>query len=493
MKIFNSIYKNVVSNSFFQLIIINICFNGILAQNIAVVPFKSFLPKDDDYIKESKALISSWIYRKIYLDVETLSGQKISMLLNNEEPKIHTNNITAYLKSDDIYNSKYIKNISHICSFNYHNSNSYHLLSKFNYSFYSISNVCYASEKMIFYKDVDLSEKSVIDLNFIHSSNSSNNCFLAGLVLTNLFDNKKINLFYQLKQIINSKNYDWGLYFTSPNEGKFIFGDIKNNEKIKFNNKNNFISIQVNTLYGLRIYWKIKIDKIIIGNDYIKETNTFFEIDIHIRYISVPKLIFDDIKHLYYLDIGKDNLICFEEISNFFFHTVYCDRNEFLKLCGGYNNLPILNLNFISINERYNISFNAKDLFLEIGDKIYFFIGYNSRMTLDDKFVIGSLLLEKYITIFNNEEKTLTIFKKKDENVKNSGDIDIANENNENENNKIIIISLLIFVLSAVIFIIIGKLFGKKIFVTKKKKANELIDEDYDYTPGRINKENKVF
>ena len=496
MKKFNSIYKNVGSISFIQLIIINIYFNGIIAQNIAVVPFKSFLPKEDDYIKESKALISSWIYRKIYLDIETLSGQKISMLLNNEEPKIHTNNITAYLKSDDIYNSKYVRNISHICSFNYHNSNSYHLISKFNYSFYSISNVCYASEKMIFYKDIDLKEKSAIDLNFIHSSNSSNNCFLAGLVLTNLMDDKKINLFYQLKQIINSKNYDWGLYFTSPNEGKFIFGDIKNNENIKFyntNDKNNFISIQVNTLYRLRIYWKIKIDKIIIGNDYIKETNTFFEIDIHIRYISVPKLIFDDTKHLYFLDKGKDNLICFEEISNFFFHTIYCDKNEFLKLSGGYNNLPTLNLNFISTNERYNISFNANDLFLEIGDKIYFFIGYNSRMTLDDKFVIGSLLLEKYITIFNNEEKTLTILKKNEENDKNNGNKDIVNKNSDNVNNKIVIISLLVFILSAVIFIIIGKLFGKKLFAAKKKKANELIDEDYDYTPERINDENKVF
>jgi hypothetical protein len=249
----------------------------------------------------------------------------------------------------------------------------------------------------------------------------------------------------------------------------------------------------VNTLYGLRIYWKIKIDKIIIGNNYIKETNTFFEIDLHIRYISVPKLIFDDIKHLYFLDTGKDNLICFEEISNFFFHSVYCDKNEFLKLCGGYDNLPLLNLNFISTNERNNISFNAKDLFLEIGNKIYFFIGYNSRMTLDDKFVIGSLLLEKYFTIFNNEEKTLNILKKNVENDENSDNQITVKDNVENVNNKIVVISLLIFVLSAVIFIIIGKLFGKKLFTAKKKKANELIDEVYDYTPERINDGNKNF
>ena len=31
--------------------------------------------------------------------------------------------------------------------------------------------------------------------------------------------------------------------------------------------------------------------------------------------------------------------------------------------------------------------------------------------------------------------------------------------------------------------IFIGKLYGKKIFSLRKKKANELIDDDYDYTP----------
>ena len=473
-----SIYKNVYRFSILLIILILqiIIVNG--DPNIAVISFKSFLPKENN-IKESKSLISSWVYRKIYLDIQSLLGQKISMLLNYEQPLLHTNNITAYSRSEDKYISKYTKNISDICSFNYHYSNTYQLLSNYNISFYSISQACYASEKMIFYNDINLSHKSTFNIKFIHSSNDSHNCFLAGLILTNSLIDKEFSLFHQLKQLTNAENYDWALYFTSPNEGKFIFGDVINNDKInlyKDNNKNNYIKIQVNSLFSLRIYWKIKIDKIIVGNHYVKEINNYFEVDIHIRYISVPKNYFDDIKALYLLDKGKDNLICFEEITDWFFHTIYCDKSEYIKLTKGYDNLPELNLNFISNGEIHNISFSSKDLFLEIENYIYFFIGYNSRMTMDEKYVFGSLLLEKYITVFNNEEKTLNILKKKEENNK----MEIVDNNSST---KIILIVMLVFILSAVIFILVGKLFGKKLFVSRKKKANELIDDDYDYTP----------
>ena len=52
-------------------------------------------------------------------------------------------------------------------------------------------------------------------------------------------------------------------------------------------------------------------------------------------------------------------------------------------------------------------------------------------------------------------------------------------------------ISVLSFVLCAVIFIVVGKLYGKQIFGLRRKKANELDDDNYDYTPGSINNQKK--
>jgi len=52
---------------------------------------------------------------------------------------------------------------------------------------------------------------------------------------------------------------------------------------------------------------------------------------------------------------------------------------------------------------------------------------------------------------------------------------------------KIALIVILSFVLCAIIFVVIGKLYGKKLFATRKKKANELDDDFFDYTPQSIN------
>ena len=52
-------------------------------------------------------------------------------------------------------------------------------------------------------------------------------------------------------------------------------------------------------------------------------------------------------------------------------------------------------------------------------------------------------------------------------------------------------IALLSFILCAIIFVVIGKLFGKKLFGTRKIKANELADDDFDYSSESNNNEKK--
>ena len=132
--------------------------------------------------------------------------------------------------------------------------------------------------------------------------------------------------------------------------------------------------------------------------------------------------------------------------------------------------MPTFNI-FSSTNEA-NLTFSAKDLFLERDDKIYFFISYDWHK--DDQWVFGSILLEKYITVFNNDLKKLNILKKKN--------------NSDDNNNKgtLILIIVLIVIFTALIFTFIGLVFGKKIN-TRKKKANEL-EDDYDYSPQNDNK-----
>jgi len=97
--------------------------NGL---NVAVIPFKSYFPIDYTENNKIKQLIRSWVYRKIYLNVDIASGQKVPMFLNFEQAQIHTSEIIALSSNHDEYYSKqYNQNCSHICSYNYEASYSY--------------------------------------------------------------------------------------------------------------------------------------------------------------------------------------------------------------------------------------------------------------------------------------------------------------------------------------------------------------------------------
>ena len=211
MQNLNSFNDSIFALFLSNLIIISLFFSVNNAEqnnyNIAVIPFKSYLPTDYTLTKEIDKLISSWVYRKIYLNIEVESGQKIPMFFNFEQAQIHTSEIIAYFRDDeDKYIKQYTKNCEQICNFNYETSNSYTKLSPFNITFYNWL-ACSASEKMIFYKDLENKQKSIYEFKFLHTSNSTHVCFLSGIIDTDSPVEKPYSLFYQIKNLINSRKY----------------------------------------------------------------------------------------------------------------------------------------------------------------------------------------------------------------------------------------------------------------------------------------------
>ena len=453
---------------------------------ISVIPFKSYLPIDYSQTDQLEQLISSWNYRKIYLNIEIESGQQIPMFLNFEQPNIHTSQIIAYFRNDEErYKKQYTQNCSYICKYDYKLSDSYTNLSEiFNKDFYSMYSHS-ASEKMIFYKDFACKEKSIYEVKFLHTYNATHYtnhiCLLTGILDTNSETDKRHFLFYQIKDLIHSKKFSWSLYFTGPNEGKFIIGDIIDNNDLTFYNDNkyeNYIGIEQSKLTD-KIFWRFTSEKIYIGN-YMNTTKKLFDLEIHNRYISVGKDLFDNIKKQYLLDIAIQKSICTELSTVSFYLSIYCNKKEFLSYTDNYKKLDDFIIT-ISLNDnRENITFSPKDLFLEKDNNIYFFIRECRINQEFDHYSIGSILLEKYITVFDDEAKYLYILRKKVEPEKPEKDYTTL---------KIVLIAVLSFVLCAIIFVVIGKLYGKKLFGTRRKKANELDDDNFDYTPESINNE----
>jgi hypothetical protein len=236
--------------------------------------------------------------------------------------------------------------------------------------------------------------------------------------------------------------------------------------------KENYIQIpQENYMY--KLYWKIKVETIYIGN-YINEIDKEFIVEINNRYITVTKELFNEIKNQYMLDTSNNN-ICKEVIISYNKINVYCNKKKYLELTDNYQKLN--NLTFFLDKVRENITFSPQDLFLEKDNYIYFFVRVDNYFS-GYQYAIGTILLEKYFTVFDDDAKMLYILRPKEM------PITIPKEN---KTLKIVLICVFCFIICAIIFVIVGLLYGKKLFSKRKKKANELVDDNFDYTPGSIN------
>ena len=132
--------------------------------------------------------------------------------------------------------------------------------------------------------------------------------------------------------------------------------------------------------------------------------------------------------------------------------------------------------------------FNYKDLFKEKDDKIYFLVYFNLKdYLISSRFTLGQILIKKYSLTFNYDTKLIGFYdtSKKVE-ASNEKEINGGNNNASKKTGTVIML-----IISFVVFIGVGFLLGKKIYErTRKKKANELID-DYEYETNDINSNSK--
>ena len=161
---------------------------------------------------------------------------------------------------------------------------------------------------------------------------------------------------------------------------------------------------------------------------------------------------------------------------------------------------------------------------MEIDNKIYFLAIYQKHAIRDSNPIwnFGKLLIQKYPFMFNEDRKTLyfvhldkyndhskdTDKDDKDDKTDDNTDINISDNPNITDNNSdknqnttkndkqsfwskykvYIIISIIVIVL--IVGLILGYVFGRKVWEKHRKaRANELIDDNYEY---KENEENKI-
>ena len=443
------------------------------SKNIIVIPFKYYYPKIiDEKASNQNVLLNSWFRQKLYLTMENSDGQKSSMILTLEQMESHSKEDIALLSSDEKYKDLYTQNINDICSFNYEKSENFVCQTPYNIFLSGRDKCCIAEEKFIFYTDEKLSSKIISPYKFIHTTNKTNICFFGSLQRYMSAVDKSKCFIEQLKNLSGAKTYTWSLRYKTFDSGLFIFGDIINNDKIIFDEKNkvkniddNYESIYCSNMLTSRIYWKIFIDDTYFGNEIISQ-NIYLEIDPNMPFISLQKENYNKIKEIIFEKYLKEN-ICQELTVEYKISSIICNKKKFLSKTNKLKSIPSITFQHKKIN--LNITFTPNDFFRTVGDDIYFLIVYNSFKE-SQATTIGSIFLNKYHTVFNVDSKQIKIFKNNFEKNKNKAN-----------GLKIFFIILLSVILSGIVFGFFGLKYGKKIYQARKKKANEL-DDDYDYS-----------
>lgn len=239
-----------------------------------------------------------------------------------------------------------------------------------------------------------------------------------------------------------NKNYDY------KNNWSIIFNELKQ-KTLKPDNKD--IIIEKNFQGVINFNYDV-----IVGNNHYMEiiTNTFF-----LPYIT------------------KD--ICQKKLANNKFYYFSC-KSISLSFNEIKENFPIL---YFKQNE-FDFIFELRhhDLFIQIGDQIFFLIVFNKNNPTSS-FLLGNVFLKKYFFSFDYNSQKIMFYK----NIKTKNNGKEIYEPNDllwyNSTKIIVFLIFFIFVVG-----IIGFYFGKRFYKKRKLIANELEDQFEYKSP--LNKKN---
>ena len=295
------------------------------------------------------------------------------------------------------------------------------------------------------------------------------------------------------------KSYVWSMnYYSSNNkkdyDGELIIGiephgylpdTFDNSNYMTINNYidefSEYYPMYEKNIYGIlfnSIYFydnnEKSIDINIISCKERESLEGFFNMNFGM--IKSPEEYFDLIKN-YFFNKYINN--CKEITFSRYYRAFVCEKKNF-NVEDFYKKFPTIYLKNVDFN--YIFELTSKDLFKEENDKIYFMI-YSSSS--ESQWTFGEIFLKKYYFTFDQDKKLIRFYsklnKKKDE-----------NKNNDNYEKKGIIILFIAIGLLIINIIIFGIYFWKKCGKNKRKRANELKDDNYEYISDNYDNNNNI-
>ena len=412
--------------------------------------------KEDNHTETIKKLQYSKLFITISIGSENINIKASITQVNTE----------FYIGGKNILNSKY----------NELNSKSYNCtnINKINISFGKYIKGILSSDNLNIKNDKNEIMKIKTDfiLGLESRYNNDNIEGEVGLHLPYFESLGEYNFIHSLKRNNGINSYYW--FFDLENSNMIvdafphdIYNGIYNKDNIStinaLNNKYYYI-------WGI-IFSNIYYDEpfMSLANNNLLETRFNFEL----RTISAPMEVINILEQNYFSKYINDK-ICFKETfgihKEIFF---YCKKND-----KNFNIKDFRSIYFKSNNLEIAFELDYNDLFFEKDNYIYFLITFK----MDKIWNLGEIFLKKYFIVFNQDLKTMSYYQGMEkEKIKKEG---IKYKIN-------FIHILLVMILFAIIF------FGTIIYFKKgkyrKNRANELLDDNYEYEHDNSNNKIKEY
>ena len=306
------------------------------------------------------------------------------------------------------------------------------------------------------------------------------------------------NIFHDLKQAKIIKKKIWTIKYNSKNNGEFIIGG----ELFEYNGEKFHEELYTKTYYASQystifdsVYTVNKINnriKYITDSNSNKMTKKIF-LNINSGVIIGTREYKNYIDSNFFNNLIKRKICQVDCVNDYFIYSCNIEFNKGTNQqnpsTNYYSEFPELIFN--SKKLEYNFIFKSKDLFEQIFDKYYFLIVFenSTKSKSKDVWYLGEPFYRKYTFSMNLDSRTIGFYFEQEEkdkkvnNLKNNSKLDnkkILDDMNKHNNN---IIKYFIEIIIAIGIGFIAYYIGVIIRERRKKRANELKDENYEYMP----------
>ena len=453
-------------NIIFQILLTYIISTSVQKKYISI-PFSIQAP-DNNLIFNSQSFIEKYFYKNIILDFSIGENPQITNGIINKDLScfelIEEKNISFDKNSLKFFSprkSTSVKLRKEVIKISYQPDEYMALGSDF-FSFNEKNNMSFL------FKHV----KNEDEINFDEIKNN-NYIVKIGMILPSR-EMKCPQFFHDVKKVANLSKYIISFEFDeNNNKGNLIFGD----ELFNYKNTKYFESQYIGSYSSQNHQIYFNEAKMILNSDNTninisQGTNSIFDYNLGfiIGLDNYKKLI-----DLHFFDDLINKKICFYDnvhFNNTNFIVYSCNEGNFESKIKSFPKLI-----FVSKNFEYNFELTYADLFTKINNKYYFLVIFKEKSE-KNTWIFGQPFYKKYQFTINLDQNWVGFYNPNKEKI-----IPQKQESSTSGMSKTSKVLLIVGLVILFIGISVGMFFlGRKLKNDRKRRANELTDDNYEYS-----------